>query len=670
MKLHLRKKGRMRMMQKKMIIKLTAGLMAAVMLVTSMITPAMAAVTNRQTKEGKADYADTLPLFMEVADQLDPGEAVTAEDIEITAGDTFDPAEDFTGITYDEGKVTVHFSKAEDADGKEFNHKRAGVYITTYYAEPLSSHHDYRFTRKVTVKEKNSAGAAKSAGASTDKKETSGNTGSGNSPAKEDEEAEDGTGSSDHSGSKAAAETSSAAEAEKEAASTGADDQNASGQDAADESAAEQGTQADPSAEDTTEENAAEENPDAAALEESAVSAGRADQLSYNILYVRKYGNKDYINVEEMDYSSMVFPVTVVRGLATYNVRKQKEFEVTNNFIAGMTYSLPIYDVDEKSDYYVAMPDVNLFSKELAPYDITVIYNNDYAEKIDGYHYEKKILYIPKSVIDDPKNENPLYEGGPLAVQLNYAFGGLDADSEGNADFGKTLPVQILNSKKEVPENKSIKVENIFEDSVRIPDVVSNKAGYKKDDFKVFLNGMTVPIAEDSWGYEDGDIVVYSSPAIISNVNILYEGKGIVSKGMSFINRLFSIQADAASDGSVTNTGDMKFYHSSVTKKDVILTVDPEAMYIGWRGYYTSNVLFAPHGPNYDNGHKMGDYNKIMNWKKDNTHPDTYDELFNSAHYLYGGYTPHDTDTDKQYWNWAIESYTVGKNKANDTSDA
>ena len=53
-----------------------------------------------------------------------------------------------------------------------------------------------------------------------------------------------------------------------------------------------------------------------------------------------------------------------------------------------------------------------------------------------------------------------------------------------------------------------------------------------------------------------------------------------------------------------------------------------------------------------------------------NTHPDTYDELFNSASYLYGGYTPHDTDTEKQYWNWAIESYTVGKNKANDTSDA
>ncbi|MBR0341633.1 MAG: VaFE repeat-containing surface-anchored protein [Oscillospiraceae bacterium] len=649
------------MMQKKMITKLTAGLMAAVILFTSIAAQGMAADTNGQTGEGKAEYADTLPLFMEVADQLDPGEAVTAEDIEITAGDAFDPAEDFTSISYDEGKVTVHFSRAEDADGKEFSNKKAGVYTATYYAEPLSSHHDYRFTRKVTVKEKaNSSGGSETA-AGKDHKDDG-----GKATVKEDEEAgsEDGTGSSEHSGSKGTAESSSATEAEKEAASTEADDQTASGQDTADDPAAEQGTLSDPSAEDTSEENA-----DAAALEESAVSAGKADQLSYNILYVRKHGNKAYIDLESLDYSSMVFPVTVVRGLATYNVRKQKEFEVTGNFIAGMTYSLPVYDVDGKSDYYVAMPDVNLFSKELASYDITVIYNNDYAEKIDGYHYEKKILYIPKSVIDDPKNENPLYEGGPLAVQLNYAFGGLDTDQEGNAGFGKTLPVQILNSKKEAPENKSVKIENIFEDSVTIPGVVSSKDGYKKDDFKIFLNGMTVPIAEDAWGYEDGDVVIYSSPAIISNINILYEGKGLVAKALSVLDHLLSLQVNAASDGSATNTGDMKFY-KSITGKNVVLELDPDSMYVGWRGVFTSNVLFAPHGPNYDNGHKMGNYNTIMNWKKNNTHPDTYDELFNSASYLYGGYTPHDTDTEKQYWNWALESYTVGKNKANDASDA
>ncbi len=649
------------MMQTKMIMKLTAGLMAAVLLFTSIAARSIAADANGNTGEGKADYAATLPLFMEVADQLDPGEAVTAEDIEITEGDAFNPAKDFAGITYDRDKVKVHFIRAEDAEGKEFSNKKAAVYTATYYAEPLSSHHDYRFTRKVTVKEKGRTEAAKTSKASTE----SGKDSSGNTSAREEEGSEDETGFTERSATREAEETTApSTEEEKAAASTEAsqtsEEDTEAGQDGTDDSAAEQ---------DPSEENSEEGKEEAAALEESSMTASKADQLSYNILYVRKYGNKDYINVEGLDYASMVFPVTVVRGLATYNVRKQKDFEVTDNYIAGMTYSLPVYDVDPESDYYVAMPDVNLFSKELASYDITVIYNNDYAEKIAGYHYEKKILYIPKEAIDDPKNENPLYDGGPLAVQLNYAFGGLDTDSEGNADFGKTLPVQILNSKEAEPDDKSLKVENIFEESVTVPDVVNGKEGYKKEDFKVFLNGMTVPIAEDAWGYENGDIVIYSSPAIISNINILYEGKGPVAKALSALDRFFGLQVNAASDGSVVGTGDMKFY-KSITGKNVVLELDPDSMYVGWRGVFTSNVLFAPHGPNYDNGHKMGDYNKIMNWKKDNTHPDTYDELFNSASYLYGGYTPHDTDTEKQYWNWAIESYTVGKNKANDASDA
>ena len=38
---------------------------------------------------------------------------------------------------------------------------------------------------------------------------------------------------------------------------------------------------------------------------------------------------------------------------------------------------------------------------------------------------------------------------------------------------------------------------------------------FKLTGFKVFLNGMTVPIAEDAWGYEDGDIVIYSSPSTV-----------------------------------------------------------------------------------------------------------------------------------------------------------
>lgn len=255
------------MMQKKMIIKLTAGLMAAVMLFTSIAAQGMAADANGKTEGGKADYAATLPLFMEVADQLDPGEAVTAEDIEITAGDTFDPAKDFTGITYDGDKIKVHFSRAEDPEGKTFSNKKAAVYTATYYAEPLSSHHDYRFTRKVTVKDKAGNDAANAAGTSTDKKEKSGDAGSQNSPAKDDEGTEDEAGSTDHSDRKDAKETpASSTEAEKAADSTG------SSQTSEEETAVSQHETEEAAEQDTSVENTEEGKVEAAALEESSMT--------------------------------------------------------------------------------------------------------------------------------------------------------------------------------------------------------------------------------------------------------------------------------------------------------------------------------------------------------------------------------------------------------------
>ncbi|MBR0411709.1 MAG: VaFE repeat-containing surface-anchored protein [Eubacterium sp.] len=607
------------MILKKKVIKVMSGMLAAVTLFTSCLSPVPVYAAGEKTGEELDAYVASLPELTEVADHLYPYEAVSVKELTVTVGDKTDLAGDFSGISFDNKKVKLHFYRAVDDQGKTFSTEKPGTFMATYYAEALLSHNDYRFTRRVIVNEK---GGADTVATPASEGTTEGKNGSGNESAK--------TSSSEKEDEEDGADTASLPE---------------------DEYVPED--YVDKSEENDDPADAKEDNQGTAELEESSLNASKADQLSYNILYVKKYGNKDYVNTDTLDYSSMVFPVTVIRGLATYNVKKQKEFEVTNNFIAGMTYSLPVYDVDEKSDYYVAMPDVNLFSRELASYDITVIYNNDYAEKIEGYHYEDKILYIPKNVIEDPQNENPLYEGGPLAVQLNYAFGGLDTDPEGNADFGKTLPVQVLNTKKAVPVNKSIKVDNVFEESVTIPDVVSGKDGYKKEDFSIFLNGMMVPVDDKVWDYEDGDIVIHSSPAIISNINVVYDGKGLVSKALSFLNRLTSAQVSAQANGTRTTTADMKVYKNK-DKEVVTLGFDTDKMYVGWRGTFESRVLFAPHVGE-DN------YNTVKNLKN-------YDELENSTYYLYGGFTPNHSVSDSD-WQWAIESYTIGKNKAEGVGD-
>ena len=189
------------MMQKKMTMRFMAGLLAAVLMITSVIMPAMAAADGK-SGEGKADDAANLPLFMEVADQLDPGEDVTAEDIEITAGDEFDPETDFTGIIYEEEKVKVSFSHASDENGNAFSTGKPGAYEAVYHAEPAGSGLAYSFSRKIIVKEKDSGSGG------SDKKDGSKGSPSENGREEDDGEESDDADSNEEAGEEKAGDVS------------------------------------------------------------------------------------------------------------------------------------------------------------------------------------------------------------------------------------------------------------------------------------------------------------------------------------------------------------------------------------------------------------------------------------------------------------------------------
>ena len=387
----------------------------------------------------------------------------------------------------------------------------------------------------------------------------------------------------------------------------------------------------------------------------NSFDAKKTDELAYHLLYFAGHADPAYVDVSQIELSDMIHPVTVARGLATYNVKKQKEFAVTSNFLAGITYELPVYDIDSDSDYYAALPNVNLGSNDLAAYDLALTYNNDNGETIRGWHYKDQILYIPRKVIDHPANEEGLIGSSPVAVQLNYAFGGLTADKEGNADFGKTLPVQILSQKKGKPVNRKVHIDNIFDSQVLIPDVTGkNVRGreYGADDFCVFLNGMMMPAARESWDYVDGDIIIHSPAAIISNVNILYKEKTRAGKLLKSVKAFFGPDVYA---GTKVSMKDMKYYKN---KKGKYVTVDfgGSNMFVGWRGYYSADLRFVGTDKN-DNAN----YNYLKE------HAD-YEELKNSAYYLYGGYGT-GRNASKNDAAWAIESYCVGANKAVDVSD-
>ena len=139
------------MKQKRWLKRVVSGMLTAVTLLTSAISPMTVMAAEHSPKEDLAAYVSSLPKMGEVADQLDAGELVTVADYEVEIGAEIDLKNDFTGISYEKEKVKVSFYEAQNEEGEDFSTYHADSYQATYYVEPVSGHPAYRFSRTVTV---------------------------------------------------------------------------------------------------------------------------------------------------------------------------------------------------------------------------------------------------------------------------------------------------------------------------------------------------------------------------------------------------------------------------------------------------------------------------------------------------------------------------------------
>ncbi|MBQ1407106.1 MAG: hypothetical protein IIY88_03120, partial [Eubacterium sp.] len=396
----------------------------------------------------------------------------------------------------------------------------------------------------------------------------------------------------------------------------------------------------------------------AAVLSKRNVDPVRAAEMSYTALYIMRHADSRYIDTGNISLSDMASPVTAARGIATYNEHRQISFKVDEgSFLAGIAYELPVYDVDKSSDYYVCVPDVNLYNEKFGCYDITLAYNNNSGEGVEGYAYKNGILYVPKGSVDDPENEYETITASPIAVQINYYFkdGGLaaaDGDGKAGADYSKEIPVQVLSGN--TPENMTAHVENIFAD-----DSVSIEIGsYGKEQVSVMLNGMIMPISRDAYDLEGGILTIYSSPAVISNINVVITEKSkltaLLEKGAERLTG--KVYAD-----TYVSPDKMKYFRTA-SGKPVTLNADLSNLYVGWRGYYEKAKV------KYSGASRLGSDNearikKLMALKG----------WMNSVDYMYGAYVEGNTqgtgNPQELVGIWAINSYTLGVNKALNTGD-
>lgn len=137
------------MNMKKKARRVMSGLLTAVTVLSTVLSPAVAYASD------DAESVKKIPYYEEIKDQLDEDEVVTAKDYEIKVGDNFDVKSDYTGLTIqDDSKVKVTFQEAKDTDGNDFSTDYANSYKAVYYVEPQTTDHPtYQINRKIVVKE-------------------------------------------------------------------------------------------------------------------------------------------------------------------------------------------------------------------------------------------------------------------------------------------------------------------------------------------------------------------------------------------------------------------------------------------------------------------------------------------------------------------------------------
>lgn len=169
-------KGRMK--------RAVSGFLTAVTLISTVFQPVNIYAAERDAAKEKP------PLYEEVKDQLDVDEVVTAHDLEIGVGYSFDVKADFSGIKIaDRKKIKVTFEEAFNEQGETFTTDHEDTYTAVYYVEPQKTDHPkYQISRKLIVKE----------GAAVTQTEESAEAASGEDSGDAEEEAESEDADSDH----------------------------------------------------------------------------------------------------------------------------------------------------------------------------------------------------------------------------------------------------------------------------------------------------------------------------------------------------------------------------------------------------------------------------------------------------------------------------------------
>ena len=449
--------------------RIMSGFLATLTVLTTVIQP----IT---TYAAQPDSDTRIPLYKEIADQLDADEVVVAHDCTVDMGSSFDIEKDFSGIEIpDANKAKVKFQQAMNEEGESFSTDHEDTYEAVYYVEPQTTDHPvYQISRNITVREvqKESAEIVSTDNVTNTDNDSGGGTAEENS---EDEEADSQT--------EIIAETESTQETETEDANTGVETE-AEGMDL---EGAEKITSEEFDAEIESTEDQLTVDPE--------TGLGLSDVLGAAV--------EEGIDFEDMEVNEMVtfsMPVTLTSDTGSQSV----------TITRGSWYHYADYGLGSyiTAPYYVKWGDISATAYCVQPSKTGPDDGTYTIKKLSDSKTLAKVCYYGTKASDENgffDEKHPDFSAGKRFIITHlaaaYANGSSDAFS-GTNSTGQALAMELYNYCLSMPE---------------IPDV---DMSFSDDDVKAYVEGNVQRTKNITFKADKLQSVTFKLPDGVKLVNV------------------------------------------------------------------------------------------------------------------------------------------------------
>lgn len=237
--------------------------------------------------------------------------------------------------------------------------------------------------------------------------------------------------------------------------------------------------------------------------------------------------------------------------------------------------SVPIYDVDANSDYYVAFADTMHYSDDFKAVDFKAARNNTNGESVDFIDdKETGLVYIPKSYIKAEPEAN--------AFQVEFV-------QYGPVDGSHKIPVKVEANGISGVIKDGVAEFDVISDETIFPLAESYKALSEIDakNIEVYINGNLYKTTNIVYDAESGYLSILRGPIGIREMRIVVNCKSGDQRLMSILNTIFpAIKAEALTASQL----DYLFNLSGQPQVGDEFTLPTSQIIYSWGGVGSNNL--------------------------------------------------------------------------------